>query len=181
MAAFRTALQGILLLITLSSHAQESWRLDNGNIHFLSSAPLETIQATSNRLRGVLDLLANRFAFTVEMSSFEGFNNALQKEHFNENYLETSRFPRATFSGKLIDKLLPNVPKQTIRAKGTLDLHGVAVERIIEVTIHKNGAVYSFSAEFSIALKDHGVTVPKLVHQKIAETVVVRVNGAFSP
>jgi polyisoprenoid-binding protein YceI len=182
LVVFRPFLVLLLLIGSTSSIlAQKQLRLEHGTISFISEAPLETIEATSNNLKGVLDAQANRFAFSVDLNSFEGFNNALQKEHFNENYLETPRFPKATFSGKLIDKVEPDAVKQTIRAKGTLEIHGVEIERIIEVTIYKNGTHYSFSSEFSVPLTDHGITVPKLVHQKIAETVVVHVNGAFLP
>jgi polyisoprenoid-binding protein YceI len=114
--------------------------------------------------------------------SFEGFNSPLQQIHFNENYLETDKFPDATFSGKIIEPIDFSKPgKTTIRAKGILKIHGIEQERIIksEVTVTEHKVhVESF---FTIQLADHGIRIPKVVHEKIANEIKVNVIADLKP
>jgi polyisoprenoid-binding protein YceI len=163
------------------SFAQTIFETTAGSIHFKSTASLEIIDATSNKMRGAVDINQNTFAFSVEITSFDGFNSALQKEHFNENYLESDLFPKATFSGKLIDKFDSTKSTQTLRAKGQLDIHGVKMERIVSVTLIKSGQNYAISSSFNIAVADHGITIPRIVNQKIAEIIMVEVKGTLKP
>ena len=96
----------LLLLIIAQAYisfSQPVREITKGNIHFNSNAPNEIIKASSNQLKGVLDLTKKTFAFKVAVSSFEGFNSPLQKEHFNENYMESFNYPEITFSGKIIE------------------------------------------------------------------------------
>jgi polyisoprenoid-binding protein YceI len=163
------------------SFSQNIFEMNTGSIHFKSTASLEIIDATSNKMRGVVDITQNTFAFSVDITSFEGFNSALQKEHFNENYLESDLFPKATFTGKLIDKFESGKATQTLRAKGQLDIHGVKMERIISVTLTKSGQNYTISSNFNVAVADHGITIPRIVNQKIAEIIMVEVKGTLKP
>lgn len=158
-----------------SQHILQSF---DGRISFLSEAPLEVIRASSGQLRGALDKKERTFAFTVEISSFEGFNSPLQRQHFNENYMETKKFPKAIFTGKIIEKVDFNMPGvYQVRAKGKLSIHGEEKERIIrsELTIHEDGSV-SIASGFSVPLKDHSIRIPKIVFQKIAEVIQVDVS-----
>ena len=149
-------------------------------IHFTSDAPLELIEATSNEVKGVIDTDQNSFAFSVDMQSFKGFNSPLQKEHFNENYLETKEHRKATFTEKIIEPVdFTKDGVYTIRAKGKLDIHGVVQERIIksEVTV-KNGKLHVRS-NFTVLLSEHDIAIPKIVQQKIAEEIKVDVDAEF--
>ena len=85
--------------------ADSIFRCDNGKVSFKSDAPLEVIKAKSAKLRGAIDPANQSFAWTVEIKTFEGFNNPLQREHFNENYMESKRYPKASFVGKIIEKI----------------------------------------------------------------------------
>src|SRR3954463_10509801 len=95
----------ILILNLTSAFAQGSqiFSVKTGKISFKSEAPFETIRATSEDLKGLLEIEKKLFAFKVRMDSFDGFNSGLQKEHFNENYLESNKFPEAVFNGKIIE------------------------------------------------------------------------------
>lgn len=148
-----------------------------GRVDFLSEAPFETIKAKCNHLQGIVDLQTNTFAFSMNLTDFVGFNSDLQKEHFNESYLESGIYPKSTFTGKLIDKFDPKQQKQTVRAKGSLEMHGIKVERIIPVTITKSGNDFFFSTEFNVQISEHGIKIPKIVHQKISEYVTIKVSG----
>src|ERR1043166_9418670 len=95
-----------------------------GRIDFRSDAPFEIIRASSNELLGLLDISKKNFAFKVGIRSFQGFNSPLQKEHFNENYLQSDEYPDASFNGKIIeDADLAVDGNYQVRAKGILTIH----------------------------------------------------------
>lgn len=153
---------------------------EKGSIYFKSDAPLELIEATSDGLKGVIDSEKNAFAFTIPMNTFEGFNSPLQREHFNENYLETSKYPTATFQGKIIEKIdYTTDGEYHVRAKGVLQIHGISQERIIKSQIIIKNNTFRVKADFTVLLEEHNITIPKIVHQKIAEEIEVSVNADF--
>ena len=152
----------------------------SGEIQFRSDAPLETIEAKSDALKGVIDIEKRTFAFSIPIRSFEGFNNPLQKEHFNENYLESSKYPNATFTGKIIENVdLSKDGIYTIRAKGKLTIHGVVQERILKSRVVVSGDSFSLQSYFTVILEEHDISVPKIVYQKISEEIQVQVKATF--
>ena len=160
--------------------AQGRWKTTDGVVAFKSDAPLELIEARSNKLQGLLDLQQRTFAFSLPVASFEGFNTPLQKEHFNENYLESRRFPKATFSGRLIENTDLSVDGvYDIRAKGALSIHGISLERIIKATVRVENGRLTVQSNFTVLLAEHGITIPKVVHQKIAEEIQVQIKATF--
>jgi polyisoprenoid-binding protein YceI len=166
-----------LLALQVYVSAQSMFEIRNGAVKFESNAPLENIKASSTELTGLVDIAANSFAFSIDVISFKGFNSPLQQEHFYENYMETTLYPKATFSGKLIDKFNPDIAKQKLRAKGNLTVHGVKKERIIDVMLTKKGSLYLLDCNFNVLLVDHAIRIPKVVHQKIAENISISVKG----
>lgn len=156
------------------------FRCERGKIKIRSDAPLETIQANSNQLKGIVDPDLRSFAWSVEIKTLKGFNSPLQQEHFNENYMETARFPTASFSGKIIENVNFNADGvYNLRAKGMLDIHGVIQERIIKVHLEVKKNQIELNAEFSVALEEHNIAIPRVVHQKIASDVLVTVNATL--
>ena len=173
----------LLLLAGILSFAAKQaesgiYEIKDGSVYFKSDAPLELIEARSSKLKGLIDVEKQTFAFSVPSESFEGFNSALQREHFNENYIESDKYPKSTFSGKIIEKInLSKDGEYVVRAKGKLTIHGIEQERIIRSTITvKKGAVSIHSA-FTVLLQEHNITIPRVVHQKIAEEISVEINA----
>jgi hypothetical protein len=163
------------------SHDTAVYRTNSGKVSFLSSAPLEKIKANSNKLYGVLDPTKRVFNFAVPISSFDGFNSPLQKEHFNENYLESQKIPKAYFKGKIIEEVdLLKEGTYNVRAKGMLIIHGVEKEYIIKSKVISSVNKISIESNFTILLKDFGIKIPKVVNQKIAEEIVVNINFDMS-
>ena len=157
------------------------FKITEGSIAFISEAPLEIIKASSSALTGVVDMRQRTFAISVPVSTFQGFNSALQREHFNENYMESSRFPKATFSGRIIEETDFSLPgTHTIRAKGKLVLHGIAQERIVKIQIQASAKGFSARASFSVLLEDFQISIPRVVNQKIAEEIQVQVEAFFT-
>ncbi len=154
----------------------------DGEIHFQSKAPLEMIEADSKSLLGAIDISKRTFAFTVIITSFQGFNSALQREHFNENYMESSKFPNGSFKGKIIEEIdFTSNGTYTVRAKGMLNIHGVEVERIIKSTVTVNNGKMTVTSEFEIPLAEHNIKIPKIVNQKIAEKIAVKLSATLNP
>ena len=152
-------------------------RCKNGTVEFLSEAPLETIRAKSNLAQGVISTQENEFLFEVAILSFNGFNSQLQREHFFENYMETSLYPKAFFAGKLIEEVdWSSKNPQSVRAKGDLNIHGVSHQRILIIDIIPEGEGILLQSEFEIAVKDHDIYIPRMVEQKISPIIKVRVH-----
>lgn len=146
----------------------------NGTIAFKSDAPLEFIQAQSSQLRGAINPNSRTFAFKIEMASFQGFNSALQRQHFNSNYLESHKYPEAYFGGKIIEEIdFSQDGTYNVRAKGTLRIHNIEQERIIRSQLTIRGNTATISGTFVVPLADHQITIPKIVSQKIAEEIQV--------
>jgi polyisoprenoid-binding protein YceI len=156
---------------------QQNYVGTKGTIAFKSDAPLELIQANSAVLRGAVNTDQRTFAFAVKIVSFQGFNSALQRTHFNQNYMESAKYEEANFKGKIIEEVdFSKNGTYNIRAKGTLLIHGVAQERIIRATCVVQGGTMAVSSSFSVPISDHKITIPRIVSQKIAENIDVKIN-----
>lgn len=175
---------GILILFFSEAKTQETdqllYKTDNGHASFVSDAPLELIKAESEELKGVVDPQKRTFAFQLEVKSLQGFNSALQQEHYYENYMETDKYPKASFSGKIIENIDFSTPAEIkIRAKGELNIHGVEKERIINCTLFIREDGFRVTSTFVVLLDDHNISIPKLVYQKIAEEIKVTIETDF--
>lgn len=173
----------ILMVLIFSSKmalGQESstYKIVKSIISFHSLAPKEMISASSNQLKGAVDFEKGTFIFKVKMNSFEGFNNALQREHFNENYVESDVFPVAIFTGKIIENIDLNKNQNIkIRSKGKFQLHCVSKECIIMVLLKINNKKINASSEFTINLQEYNIKIPKVVYNKLAPEIAVNLNA----
>lgn len=168
-------------VLATDAHAQGKYTMDNGEIRFRSNAPLELIQAASSKVTGTLDPATNQFAFLVPVPSFTGFNSDLQRQHFNENYLESAKYPRASFTGKIIEQINYEVDSSyVVRAKGELDIHGQKQTRIIRSRLSVKKGVVQIDSEFLVPLADHNIAIPKIVSQKIATEIEVTFKGILN-
>jgi hypothetical protein len=154
----------------------------NGIVSFRSEAPLELIRASSDQLIGFIDVGKKIFSFGIPLRSFQGFNSPLQREHFNENYMESDKYPEASFKGKIIeDQDLTINGTYELRAKGTLTIHGVSQERIIKSDVTINNKKITIKSNFSVLLSDHNIPIPKVVYQKLADEIKVEINTTLEP
>jgi polyisoprenoid-binding protein YceI len=153
-----------------------------GTINFRSDAPLELIRASSKELKGAVETDKKTYSFKIRMRSFQGFNSPLQREHFNENYMESESYPEATFNGKIIEDIDFNTPgKYTVRAKGILNIHGIEQERIIKSDVEiKEGSIL-IKSNFTVLLSDHKILIPKVVSEKLANEIKVEVIAELLP
>jgi polyisoprenoid-binding protein YceI len=160
--------------------AQKKYTTRNAKIDFTSEAQLELIQAVSSKVRGLIDPTTNQFAFTIDVNSFEGFNSSLQREHFNEKYMESEKFPMASFSGKIIEQIdFSKNGSYDVRAKGDLDIHGVKQTRIIKGKISVTNGKLDVNADFDVPLSDHNISIPTVVSKKIATQIKVQFQASM--
>lgn len=149
-------------------------------IAFHSNTRTELIKASSTRLKGIIDAGKRTFAFSVAVKTFDGFNSPLQKEHFNENYLESDRYPTASFSGHIIEE--DDFTKDgtyNIRAKGKFIIHGVEQERILQGDLIVKNGMIKLNCIFTVLLAEHDIKIPRIVHEKLASEIKVTVSAEF--
>lgn len=162
--------------------AQSIYQTVNGKISFSSEAPLELIKASSNELAGLVDNDKKTFSFKINIRSFQGFNSPLQREHFNENYMESDKYPQASFSGKIIEDIdLSKDGEYDVRAKGTLTIHGISQERIIKTSVSVKNKKITITGKFSVLLSDHNIPIPIVVYKKLANEIKVEINTTLEP
>lgn len=177
----RTVLVSIILLTHCACFAQV-YEVQKGIVRFYSEAPQEVIKATTESLKGAIDIRKKTFVFKVYNSSFMGFNSPLQREHFNENYLESERYPESYFTGKIIEDL--DVSKDgdyKLRAKGKLKIHGIEQERIIDVKVKSAAGKLTVQSSFVISLSDYNIKIPKVVYDKLAPDIHITVAASLMP
>lgn len=165
----------ILICFPLGSRLQaQKFVTEKGEIYFASNAQLEMIKAYSVKVQGLIDPSNNQFAFLININSFRGFNSELQRQHFNDNYLETDKYPKASFSGKIIEQVdFTRDSTYEVRAKGNLDIHGQKQTRIIKGKLIIRNGQLTIESHFIVPLSDHLISIPKIVSQKIATEIEV--------
>jgi hypothetical protein len=153
------------------------YKVTSSKVKFKSDAPLEVIVAESTELNGLLDVKTKLFAFTVNNESFKGFNSQLQQTHFNDNYLETDKYPVISFSGKIIDDIdFNSAGNYVVRTKGMLNIKGVNREQLIKSTVEIKDGKIKILSSFSILLDDYNIRIPRIVSQKIAPEIFIDIN-----
>ncbi len=167
---------------TVSIYAQiYKGKADATTVSFFSKTPLEDIDATNKQATVVYKTTTGDFQVGMAMLGFK-FPKALMEEHFNENYVESSKFPQCTFKGKVVETIdLTKDGEHKVTVKGTMTMHGVSKEVEIPGTITKKGNDIIIAANFKIKVADYGVKVPSLYVQNIAEFVDVKVNSVMEP
>ncbi len=153
----------------------------SSEISFFSEAPQENIEALNKKSSSLLNTKTKQLVFQVPIGAFD-FKKDLMKEHFNENYMETEKYPKAIFDGTIMEGVdFSKDGTYKTQVSGKLTIHGVTKDRSIdgEITI-KEGAI-SLKSQFTVKLEEHNVAIPKVVVLKISEEVLVTIKAAYSP
>lgn len=171
-----------LLLSTagLSNYAQ-IFLAKTCEISFFSATPLEDIAAVNKVSKPILNTITNDIQIKVPIISFK-FEKPLMEEHFNENYMETEKYPYAIFKGKInedIDFAADGTHKVTV--SGKLNVHGIEKDRTLEGTLTKKGQQITIDTKFMINLAEHNIERPSVVMQNIAENIEVKLNATLEP
>ena len=172
-----------LLLLVTAVQAQDKYYTKSGRIHFFSKAPLEDIQATNKSAVCVLDTKTGSLQFSVLIKGFE-FENEEMQEHFNENYLESDKYPKSEFKGQITNNTAINYSKPgiyTANVKGQLTIHGVTKEVQTTGTIKVEGAALKTAASFNIQVADYGIKIASIMKDRIAKIIKVSVDTKLEP
>ncbi|GIV35925.1 MAG: hypothetical protein KatS3mg032_0304 [Cyclobacteriaceae bacterium] len=180
MRVFLTFVLWYAFLAKVHTTSAQQYTVAGGYISFYSSAPLEDIQAVNQRVSSLFNSTSGEIAFSVPVNGFE-FKKKLMQEHFNEKYLESEKFPRATFTGRISGYDASVSGLQTVQAVGKLTIHGVTRKVNVPGTIARQGENLIMKSKFTVRLEDYSVSIPKILRQNIAQQVEVTVDLVFKP
>lgn len=152
-----------------------------GHISFFSKMPMENIEAHNRQVSCMLDISSGSLAYKVLVKSFE-FEKSLMQEHFNENYMQSEKYPKATFDGKINNISSINFKLDGVydaEVEGDLEIHGVKKHLVQRGKIEVRGGKISTKATFTVALKDYNIKNDKV--QNINENIQITVDVTMEP
>lgn len=170
----------LLGLAVQAAHGQKYFS-KTGTVTFLSNAPLEKIEARNTTASTVIDASNGNMEWAVLIQAFQ-FEKALMQDHFNENYMESGKFPKAKFKGKIDNWSTVNLGKDGIypvTASGTLEIHGVNKPVTAQGKITVKNKVVSAQSKFNIMVADYGIQIPKVVADNVAKQVEIEVLADY--
>lgn len=173
---------GALMALSYAATAQK-FMTRNGHIWFFSKAPMEDIEAHNRQVTSIIDFSSGEIAVKVLIKSFE-FEKAAMQEHFNRDYLESDKFPKATFEGKLTNLKSVDYTKDgtyPANVSGKLNIHNVSQDITASGSIKIAGGKVFISSKFTIKLIDYDVKIPSDYVKKIAQNIDINVDLSLEP
>lgn len=170
------------LLFSFALSAQSPMITRDGTTSFFSHSPIEDIEAINEKTTAAIDFADGNVVVKMLIKHFT-FENALMQEHFNENYMESEKFPSAIFKGKLVsDKTIDPSEDGTyeVTIKGELTLHGVSQPMESNATITVAGDKVTATTAFIARPAEFGIEIPSVVVKNIAEEIKVSTTLTFS-
>ncbi|MFZ1686828.1 MAG: YceI family protein, partial [Flavobacteriales bacterium] len=159
----RKFLMTAAMVLPFALSAQEQWITRTGTVSFFASTAMENIEAKNNSVSSVFDATTGEVVFSALIKSFE-FKKALMQEHFNENYMESTKFPKASFKGK-VDGIKPGDLRKPgtyeVTVSGEMTMHGVTkpVSTKGSFVVAPTGSVKA-SCDFIVIPEDYGIKIP---------------------
>jgi hypothetical protein len=159
---------------------QDIYVCKNVKISFYSSAPIEDIRSETSMGASVFNATTGELDFSVPIRSFQ-FEKSLMQEHFNSDYMESDKYPRATFKGKINQHI--DVAKDgsyPVEATGEFTVHGVSKTRTIPGNILVKNGVITVTSEFMVKCADHHIDIPQIVFHHIAESIKINIAATYT-
>ena len=172
-----------LMIVSTISFAQDKYFTKTGKINFFSKAPMEDIEAKNRTVTAVIDSKSGAIQFAVQMKGFE-FEKQLMQQHFNENYVESDKFPKAEFKGAITNNSDINYSKDgtyNAKVKGKLTIHGVTKDVETTGTLKVSGGKLDANSTFNVLLSDYNIKIPAVVKDKISNTIKITVDCKLDP
>lgn len=176
-------LTGFLLLITCVLLAQDKFFTKSGTIYFNSSAKMEKVEATNHSVIAVMDSKSGQIQFSVMVKGFE-FEKSLMQEHFNENYVESDKYPKSEFTGIITNNKDIKYTKDgvyPVKVIGKLTLHGQTNDVTASGKITIKGGKVQLNSDFDVLLSDYKIDIPGLVKENISNDTKVSVECQLEP
>lgn len=162
-----------ITLLSLNVFSQNKYLTKTGLINFEASVPsFEEVEAKNNSITAIINTENGEIAVLALINGFR-FKNALMEEHFNENYAESDKYPKAIFEGHIVNFSKENI-QGNFKITGNLTFHGVTKTiKEIPIKINKDGDKIIINGSFKLLASDFKIDIPKIVRNKIAEEVNV--------
>lgn len=171
----------LLILLCVPNLSGQTKYLDKeGYISFYSEAPVENIEAQNNQVFSLLDLEKGEIKVQLLIKSFL-FEKALMREHFNENYMESHKFPKATFKGNIQNWEGSGFTQTDVEINGVLTIRNIENPVQLKAEINNSGNVIYLKGNFNVKVKDFGVKIPMSVVNNIAEEVLIQFELQHKP
>lgn len=170
-----------VLLLSFTQAFSQKYFSRSIKVQFYSHTSVEDIKAENKSTTVVLDAKSGGIEFKVQIKGFL-FENALMQEHFNENYMESSKYPSASFKGNIENLSSVNFGKDgtyNTTVKGNMTMHGVKKEISVPGTFTVGGGKIALHAQFNVSPQDYNIDIPGVVRDKIAQNIQVTVDGTL--
>ena len=166
--------------LSVSNDSSEKVICRQGSVSFFSYTSVENIKAQNNQVSSIIDFENSKIAVSMLMNAFV-FEKALMREHFNESYIESDIYPKATFEGEILDFDPAMQGSQIKIVKGTFTMHGVSEELEIKTKIEKSGNNLTLSGNFETLVESYDINIPPLLAGNIAKTISVDFEFEYEP
>jgi len=166
-----------------TTEAQKLFFTRDGHVDFFSSAPLENIKANNEKVTSVVNITTGDMEFSILIMAFE-FKKALMQEHFNENYMESSKFPKSTFKGRILN--LADIKWDTdgeysADVTGDITIHGVTKNISTKGTVIVKEGKFKAKSDFVLKPEDFDIEIPGVVRNNIAKFIKISVENQYEP
>jgi hypothetical protein len=178
----RLSLIIILFTVVVAANGQK-YMTKNGFISFFGHTPMEDIKAENNQVNSILDISSGSLVFQALIKSFH-FERALMEEHFNENYMESEKFPKTSFTGKITNLSSVDFKKNgayEVNVEGDLTIHNVTNKITTKGTIEVISGGLNATSKFGIVPEDYKINIPGVVRDKIAKSLEITVSMKYTP
>lgn len=167
-----------LLSYAPGGFSQQRYFAEKALVTFFSDGTVEDISAVNNKVTSIFDVVKGDVAFLLSVKDFQ-FEKKLMQVHFNEKYMETEKYPKSSFQGKIIgfDPALNGV--QQVTAAGKLSIHGVTKDIQAPGTVEVKDHQILVNSKFKIRLMDYNIKVPQIIWENIAQQVEVRIEFTY--
>ncbi len=153
----------------------------NVGISLFSGALIEDIKAVSSAGASVYDSGTGELVFSVFISTFQ-FDKAFMQEHFNSDYMESDKYPKAIFKGKIAEHIdLTHDGTYAVQVSGQLTVHGITRPRTVTGNVTVNNGVVSMTSAFFVNCADHHIDIPQILFYHIAENIKITVSATYNP
>lgn len=173
-----------LLAITVGPASAQKYMTRTARINFNATAANspEKIEAVNNEVSNIVDMSSGQIVFQAPVKSFK-FERALMQEHFNENYMESDKYPKAEFNGTIADVASVKTDKDgtyPVKVSGKLTIHGVTNEVSVPGTVTIKGGKVTMNAKFAVKLKDYKIDVPSVVTDKVGKEATIAIESSLA-
>jgi hypothetical protein len=175
----RILLLSLFTVLSLIARAQK-YTAEKGDVSFYSDGAIEDIEAKNSMVGSLFNSTSGELVFIAKIRDFI-FPKSLMREHFNEKYMETERYPKSTFTGKLVGFKARASGEQKVSAVGKINIHGITKDIEVPGLIEFKDGKAVMKAKFVVKLADYNIKIPTLIWQNIAEEVEVRLEFIYKP